>query len=32
MGYRKTSHSVYDLRYHIVWVTKYRYKILRGGI
>lgn len=32
MGYRKTSHSVYDLKYHIVWVTKYRYKILRGGI
>ena len=32
MAYRKTSHSVYDLKYHIVWVTKYRYPILRGGI
>lgn len=32
MTYRKTSHSVYDLKYHIVWVTKYRYRILGGGI
>ena len=32
MSYRKTSHSVYDLKYHIVWVTKYRKPILRGEI
>jgi putative transposase len=32
MSYRKTSHSVYDLKYHIVWVTKYRYPVLRGMI
>jgi len=32
MSYRKSAHSVYDLKYHIVWVTKYRYKVLRGGI
>ena len=32
MAYRKTSHSVYDLKYHIVWVTKYRYPVLRGEI
>ena len=32
MSYRKTSHSVYDLKFHIVWVTKYRYKVLRGKI
>jgi putative transposase len=32
MSYRKTSHSVYDLKYHIVWVTKYRKSILRGEI
>ena len=32
MSYRKTSHSVYDLKYHIVWVTKYRYKVLKGEI
>ena len=23
-NYRKTSHSVYDIKYHIVWITKYR--------
>ena len=22
-GYRKTSHSVYDIKYHVVWITKY---------
>lgn len=26
--YSKTSHTVYYHRYHIVWITKYRYKIL----
>ena len=32
MGYRKTAHSVYDLKYHLVWITKYRKTILRGAI
>ena len=32
MSYRKTAHSVYDLKYHIVWITKYRKLILRGEI
>ena len=32
MGYRKTAHSVYDLKYHIVWITKYRKPILQGAI
>ena len=32
MSYRKTAHSVYDLKYHIVWITKYRKPILRGEI
>jgi len=32
MSYRKSAHSVYDLKYHLVWVTKYRYKVLKGGI
>ncbi len=32
MGYRKTSHSVYDLKYHVVWITKYRKAVLRGEI
>lgn len=32
MGYRKKSHSVYDLKYHLVWITKYRKAVLRGKI
>ena len=28
--YRKTSHSVYDLKYHVVWITKYRKQVLTG--
>ena len=30
--YRKTSHSVYDLKFHLVWIVKYRKKVLRGVI
>ena len=30
--YRLGSHTVYDLKYHVVWVTKYRYKVLTGEI
>ena len=30
--YHKTSHTVFYHRYHIVWITKYRYKILTGDI
>ena len=32
MGYRKTAHSVYDLKYHLVWITKYRKPVLRGQV
>ena len=32
MSYRKTSHSVYDLKYHLVWITKYRKKVLQREI
>jgi putative transposase len=32
MDYRKTSHAVYDLKYHVVWITKYRKPVLRGEI
>jgi putative transposase len=28
----RASHAVYDIQYHIVWTTKYRYKILTGDI
>jgi putative transposase len=31
-NYRKTSHTTYDCKYHIVWVTKYRKKVLGGHI
>lgn len=29
---RKNSHVQYDIEYHIVWTTKYRYKVLNGRI
>jgi len=32
MGYRKTSHSVYDLKHHLVWIIKYRKPVLRGEV
>lgn len=30
--YRTTSHTKFDNKYHIVWITKYRKKILKGLI
>ncbi len=30
--YRHSAHAVYDLKYHLIWCTKYRKKILRGRI
>jgi len=30
--YRKSSHTVYDLKYHIVWITKYRKPVLFGEV
>jgi putative transposase len=30
--YRKLSHVVYQCNYHIVWVPKYRYRILTGAV
>jgi len=32
MSYRKTAHSVYDIKYHLVWITKYRKKVLKGQV
>ena len=29
---RKGSHTVFNIQYHFVWVTKYRYKVLRGEV
>ena len=31
-GYRKTSHSVYDIKYHVVWITKYRKPVLSKDV
>ena len=28
MMHRKGSHSIFDLKYHIIWCTKYRYRVL----
>ncbi len=30
--YPKGSHTLYHHRYHLVWITKYRYRILRGEL
>jgi putative transposase len=30
--YRKSAHCVYDLKYHLVWITKYRKPVLSGEI
>lgn len=30
--YRKSAHTVYDLKYHFVWCPKYRYSVLEGDL
>ncbi len=32
MEYVKAAHSIYYLRYHVVWVCKYRRRILNPGV
>ena len=32
MEYQTGGHSKFDIKYHFVWVTKYRYKILDNSI
>ena len=27
-SYRKSSHTVHDLKVHLIWITKYRYEVL----
>ncbi len=29
---RKSSHTIYDHKYHICWITKYRYQVLKGQV
>jgi REP element-mobilizing transposase RayT len=30
--YKNGPHTVYDIQYHLVWATKYRYHILKGEV
>ena len=30
--YRTGAHAVYDIKYHLIWITKYRYRVLRGRV
>ncbi len=31
--YHQSGHAVWDIKYHVlVWITKYRYKVLRGEV
>ncbi|MGC2835140.1 MAG: transposase, partial [Methylocella sp.] len=32
MSYTSGSHTVFHHRYYIVWITKYRYKVLEGAL
>jgi REP element-mobilizing transposase RayT len=32
MDYRYSSHTLFQMKYHFVRVTKYRYKVLSGEI
>ena len=29
---KKLSHTVYECKYHVVWIPKYRYKVMDGEI
>ena len=31
-NYKKTSHCTYDIKYHLVWITKYRKPVITGQI
>jgi len=30
--YQRGAHSVWNLKYHLVWTTKYRYQVLGGDV
>ena len=30
--YNKSSHTIFHHRFHIVWITKYRYRVLQGEV
>ena len=31
-SYKKLNHSIYECKYHLVWIPKYRYKVMNGEI
>jgi len=31
-SYKRGSHTVWDCKYHLVWVTKYCYQVLGGDV
>lgn len=31
-GYQRNGHAVYDIKYHMIWITKYRHGVLTGRI
>ena len=31
-GYKRRSHTIWDCKYHLVWVTKYRYPVFSGDV
>jgi putative transposase len=31
-AYKRGSHTVWDRKYHLVWITKYRYPVLAGDV
>jgi putative transposase len=30
--YRTSGHTLWDIKYHIIWIAEYRYKVLRGEV
>ena len=30
--YQRGSHTLHDIKYHLVWITKYRYHVLCGEV
>lgn len=31
-SYKRSSHTVWDCKYHMVWTSKYRYQVLGGDV
>jgi len=32
VDYQRGSHTTYDIKYHFVWITKYRYHVLKDKV